>query len=287
MAVVVITGAGSGIGLATAVHFAAKGDTVFATMRDPAKAGDLLATARSASVEVSVRALDVTDEASVETAVAEIRDRTGGIDLLVNNAGVTLMSSWEQATMAEIEGVLETNFFGTVRCAKAVIPGMRQQRSGAIVNVGSVVSRVSPPIQGVYNASKFAVLAFTESLALELRQFGVHVAAVLPGFFRTPILERAWAATSWDESDPYDDLLRRWSQLYAGARVDGGDPADVAAAIEMAAKDTSVISRLVGDDAEAFAAARARMGDEGFLRYGETQSDEAWFARFQADLSGQ
>jgi NAD(P)-dependent dehydrogenase (short-subunit alcohol dehydrogenase family) len=101
MAVVAITRAGSGIGPATAVRFASKGDTVFATMRDPSKAGDLLAAARSAGVEVLVRALDVTKEESVETAVAEIMDQSGQIDVLVNNAGVTLIRPWEQARMAD------------------------------------------------------------------------------------------------------------------------------------------------------------------------------------------
>jgi NAD(P)-dependent dehydrogenase (short-subunit alcohol dehydrogenase family) len=131
------------------------------------------------------------------------------------------------------------------------------------------------------------VLAFTESRALELRQFGVHVAAVLPGFFKTPILERVWTSTSWEQGDPYNDLLRRWKQLFAGAQVDGGDPADVAVAIELAAKDTNALSHLVGTDAENLAASRIRMGDEGWLRYGDTQSDEAWFARLQSDVSPQ
>jgi NAD(P)-dependent dehydrogenase (short-subunit alcohol dehydrogenase family) len=282
--VVVITGTSTGIGLATAVHFARRGHRVVATMRDPQRSSDLEKAAADAGVSVDVRQLDVDDDASVHAAIDGVLRDAGRIDVLVNNAGVGWMRPWEQVAMSAVEQTFRTNVFGALRCAQAVLPGMRENRAGAIVNVASIAGRVAAPIQGAYCASKYALVAFTESLAVEVRQFGIHVAAVLPGFFATPILTKAWEGRAPDEHDPYADLLRRWDTLYAGARRDGGDPTDVARAIETAADDATTICRFVGADAEAFNAGRERMGDAGWLRYGDRQTDEQWWSTFAGDF---
>ena len=228
MSVVVVTGTSSGIGLATAVHFAGGGHQVFATMRDPQRAGPLVAAAAEAGVSVDVRALDVDDGDSVTAAIDGIVCDAGRIDVLVNNAGVISMRPWEQEPVADMEQLFRTNFFGAVRCAQAVIPRMREQGSGAIVNVASIAGIASAPVQGPYCASKAALLAFTESLAVELRQYGVRVVAVAPGFFATPMLAKAWEGHEPDARNPYADLIRRWSALYAGAGEQAGDPLEVA-----------------------------------------------------------
>jgi NAD(P)-dependent dehydrogenase (short-subunit alcohol dehydrogenase family) len=284
MGVVLITGTSSGIGLATAVHFAQTGHQVFATMRNTDRATDLEKAAASADVTVHVRQLDVDDDASVTAAIDGVIAEAGQIDVLVNNAGVASMRPWELTPLAEIEQLFRTNFFGAVRCTQAVLPIMRRRRSGAIVNVASVAGKVSAPIQGPYCATKFALVGFTESLAIEMRQHGVKVAAVLPGFFATPILEKSWEGYRPDDDNPYADLLGRWSTLYAGARAQSGDPGEVALAIEAVIADDSTICRLVGADASVFVAGRDTMGDIGWLRYGDRQTDEEWWSRFGTDF---
>jgi NAD(P)-dependent dehydrogenase (short-subunit alcohol dehydrogenase family) len=284
--VFVVTGTSSGIGAATAVHFAALGHRVFATMRDVQRADTLVKAAADAGVTVEVKSLDVDNGESVAATIDAVVRDAGRIDVLVNNAGTISMQPWEQEPVAAMQRLFETNFFGAVRCAQAVIPVMREQTSGVIVNVASIAGVVPAPVQGPYCASKAALLAFTESLAVELRQFGVRVVAVSPGFFATPMLKRAWEGYEPVQSDPYVDLKRRWATLYAGAGEQAGDPRDVARAIERAIADDSTISRLVGADAEGFATGRARIGDSGWLRLGDRQSDEAWWGYFQQEFSG-
>jgi NAD(P)-dependent dehydrogenase (short-subunit alcohol dehydrogenase family) len=284
MGTVVVTGTSSGIGLATALHFAGGGHRVFATMRDVQRAGPLVAAAEDAGVSVEVRPLDVDDADSVTAAIDGIARDAGRIDVLVNNAGVISMRPWEHESVADMERLFRTNFFGAVRCAQAVIPMMREQGSGAIVNVASIAGVVAAPVQGPYCASKAALLAFTESLAVELRQYGVRVVAVSPGFFATPMLAKGWEGYQPDATNPYADLMGRWSALYAGAGEQAGDPRDVARAIEQAIADDATISRLVGADAACFASGRSRMGDAGWLCYGDRQRDEEWWGRFNADF---
>lgn len=124
-----------------------------------------------------------------------------------------------QAPIAEIESTFDVNFLGAVRCAQAVLPHMRRQGSGTIVNVASVGGRVGCPIQGAYCASKFAMIGFTESLAIEVRQFGIKAVAVLPGFVSTPMLDKPWLDYGPATDDPYADIAGKWSAFYAAART--------------------------------------------------------------------
>jgi NAD(P)-dependent dehydrogenase (short-subunit alcohol dehydrogenase family) len=284
MGVFVVTGTSSGIGTSIAVHFAELGHRVFATMRDVQRADALMKAAAGAGVTVEVRSLDVDDGDSVRAAIDGIVHDAGRIDVLVNNAGVISMQPWEQEPVAAMQRLFDTNFFGAVRCAQAVMPSMRAQGSGAIVNVASIAGVVSAPVQGPYCASKAALLAFTDSLAVEVRQYGVRVVAVSPGFFATPMLTKAWEGYEPAADDPYLDLKRRWSALYAGAGEQAGDPRDVARAIEEALTDGTSINRLVGADAEGFATGRTRIGDQGWLHFGDRQSDDDWWAYFQQEF---
>jgi NAD(P)-dependent dehydrogenase (short-subunit alcohol dehydrogenase family) len=284
MAVMVITGTSSGIGLACATHFAARDHQVFATMRDTSRAGDLERAAAAAGVEVAVRQLDVDDEASVTACIDGICDEAGGIDALVNNASVAWVNPWEEAPFAHIEQTFRTNFFGAVRCARAVIPVMRRQGAGTIVNVTSVAAVIGAPIQGPYCATKAALASFSESLAIELRAHGIKVLNVMPGFTTTPILDKAWVEFTEDAESPYVDLSRRWAGLYEQGKLIASDPSVVAEAIEAALSTDASIHSFSGADAPVLASNWERIGDAGRLQFGETQTDEEWFTYFAAEF---
>ncbi len=172
MKTILITGCSSGYGLETASHFHERGWNVVATMRTPNE--DLLPR----SDRMHVQALDVTEPASIEAAIA----RSGPIDALVNNAGIGLFGAFEVTPMATVHDVFATNVFGTMATTRAVLPGMRVRSSGVIVNVTSTVTLAPMPLVSVYTASKTAITGFTGSLRLELEGFGIRVKLVEPGY---------------------------------------------------------------------------------------------------------
>lgn len=175
--VVLITGVSSGIGRAAALQFAEQGCRVFGTVRDPAKA--------QAIPGVMLIEMDVRDETSIERGIQTIIAQVNHIDVLVNNAGVTLLGAAEETSLEEAKTLFDTNLFGILRTIKAVLPHMRQQRSGRIVNISSVVGFLCSPYMALYAASKYAVEGMSESLDHEVRQFGIRVSLVEPSFTKT------------------------------------------------------------------------------------------------------
>ena len=267
MAVVLITGCSSGFGLLSALHFARKGDRVFASMRDPAKGAALEEAARKENLAIEVIQLDVKDEQSVAAAVRQVIDGAGRIDVLVNNAGIGHHGPLEETDDDELREIFETNFFGTMRAIRHVVPKMREQRSGTIVNVSSLAGRVPSPFQGVYSASKFALEAASESLYFELHPFGVRVLLIEPGGFETNIENSRRHPRRFTEGSPYLDLDRRFSEALtrlpaAGAR---GDPQEVAELIYTAVHDAEPKLRyLAGQDAEMVAGLKKQLDDAQF-----------------------
>src|SRR3990170_6962877 len=183
MAVVVITGCSSGFGMLAALEFARRGDRVYATMRNTAKAGPLLAQAKTAGAAVEVLQLDVNDAVSVAAAIEEVVRREGRIDVLVNNAGMSIDGPVEEFDDDEVLAVFETNFFGVIRVTRAVLPRMRSQGGGTIVTVGSLAGKATLPFSGIYSASKHAVEALSDALHYELQPFGIRVVLIEPGGF--------------------------------------------------------------------------------------------------------
>ena len=175
MKVALVTGVSSGIGRATAVRLAQIGYRTFGTVRE--------AVAPHENIEL-VR-VDVRDRDSVEEAVASVFETAGRIDVLVNSAGVAMVSAAEETTPEEARDLFETNFFGVMRMTQAVLPAMRAQRSGRIINISSVLGFLPAPFMSVYAATKHAVEGYSESLDHEVRNFGVRVIVVEPGFTRT------------------------------------------------------------------------------------------------------
>lgn len=176
--VALVTGASSGIGKATAARLAAAGYTVYGTSRRGAAADGPL---------FEMLTLDVTSDASVEAVVSEVLQRAGRIDLLVNNAGFGVaLAGDEESSVAQAQAIFDTNFFGTVRMTRAVVPHMRRQAAGRILNIGSGLGLVPMPYMAIYSASKHALEGYSESLDHELRTRGVRVAVIEPGVTKTP-----------------------------------------------------------------------------------------------------
>ena len=264
MPVTLITGCSSGFGLLAANLFAAKGHEVFATMRNPSKAPAELDPA------ATVVALDVDDDASVRGAVASVLDEAGRIDVLVNNAGFGLRGPVEQADLDAARRMFETNVFGVVRMCQAVLPAMREQRSGVIVNVSSLAGVVANPFGGLYAASKHAVEALSDTLHYEVHPWGIRVVLIEPGSFETRFGENAHVSDRFDESSPYWALAQGFNGALDRLRADmagegGADPQLVADAIWEAATDPAhPRRRLVGTDAEMIGGLRKQLDDEQF-----------------------
>ncbi|MBK8580586.1 MAG: SDR family oxidoreductase [Flavobacteriales bacterium] len=210
---VLITGCSSGLGLKTALLFAQKGHSVYATMRDIARQDGLMQEAKALNLELQVLMLDVTDAGSIAACVKQVQAEAGGIDVLVNNAGAGFAKTTEQTTDAEIVWINEVNHLSVVRCTKAVLPGMRRQGSGRIINVSSVGGLVGQPFNELYCAAKFAVEGFTEAMASYITPtFGIHFTAVEPGGISTPFTASALNRMGevLKDNDPYKPLFDRY-----------------------------------------------------------------------------
>lgn len=225
--VAVVTGCSSGIGRATAMLLAERGWHVFATARRLEALVDLV------SDRITPLRLDVTDEGTMVAAIGQILTSTGRIDALINNAGHAEAGPLERATREEIRGQFETNTFGPLRLAQLVLPAMRSQGSGRIVNVSSINGRVAMPFTGLYSASKFALEAWSDALRLETRPFGVHVIIVEPGAVRTDLLapgHRRTARFATEQDSPYARYFGRFERLLAG-NSRGSSPPEVVAKV--------------------------------------------------------
>ena len=230
---VLITGCSTGIGRATAAHLAARGHTVYATARRPESITDLEAGG------CRLLALDVDDEESMRAAVAAVEADHGAVGSLVNNAGYSQSGAVEEVPLERVRAQFETNVFGLMRMCQLVLPGMRREGRGRIVNVSSMGGRVVFPGGGVYHATKFAVEALSDALRWEVAGFGVDVALIEPGLIRTEFAGTASAAIP-DASGPYG----KFAAAVARATVEsyekgplaklGGGPETVARAIEKA-----------------------------------------------------
>lgn len=181
---VVITGTSSGIGRSTAHHFARMGWNVAATMRTTTKAGDF-----GDIPNISVYSLDVRDDKSVQKAIESVYDDFGSIDVLVNNAGYAALGIFESLSMQTCKDQFETNFFGPLRTIKAVLPIMRKQKNGSIINVSSYTAAVSLPLTTLYGASKRALDGFTNSLRLETENLGIKISTIVPGYTKTNLTD--------------------------------------------------------------------------------------------------
>lgn len=219
--IILITGATSGFGKRAAEYIASKGYTVFGTGR----------RAPEGSIENNVHLLrmDVTDPDSVQRAVERIISKHGKIDVLINNAGSGIAGSLEMASTEDIHLQMDTNFYGTVNVTKAVLPHMRRARNGRIICISSIAGCFSIPYQGYYSASKFAIEGFCEALAIEVRRFGIRVAIVEPGDFKTGFTSARKSCTRTLEEPDYAESFRKTlASIEKDEQENGADPIRVA-----------------------------------------------------------
>jgi len=275
MAVVLITGCSSGIGLATARHFARLGDEVHAGVRHPSTAWELTAAIESDKLKIAPLTLDVDDDASVRRGVQEVIARSGRIDALVNNAGIGGGGPIEDVPIEFAKSMFETNYFGTIRMIQAVLPRMRERRSGAIVNVSSIAGRLAIAGHGHYSAVKHALEAASEALAQEVLAFGIRVAVVEPGVVVTPIFSKARRFA--DPASPYRVHVHRLLLFYQMQMKMPSQPSDVAAVIyEAVTTPEPKLRWLVGEDARRLTAGRQRLSDEEYVATGRPMADEEY-----------
>lgn len=280
MATVLITGASKGIGMATALALARAGHRVVAGMRNPARAPELGEIADRETLPIMIVTMDVDDDRSVATAVEQTVESVGAIEILVNNAGIERVGAIEDLSMDDIKTSMETNYFGAARCIKAVLPSMRERRHGCIINVTSISGRLANSPMAAYAASKFALEAFSECLAQEVRPFNVRVAVVEPGIIDTSMASRV----STDSAPTHYPSRNRMAALFRSSLQQPTPPSVVAERIvEIAADETVPLRHPVGPDAEPFITWRQAMSDEEWVAWGALD-DEAWYARVKADF---
>ncbi len=280
MASVLITGTSKGIGFETALAFGRSGHTVHATMRNPSQSPELAETAMREKLPITVSAMDVDSDGSVRNAIAAIHRDNGPIDVLVNNAGVERASSVEELCLDDFRAVMETNYFGAIRCIKQLLPQMRQRRSGCIINVSSVGGRMSCPPLTPYTATKWALEALTEGLAGETKTFNVRVLLVEPGIIDTAMARRIGES-------PDRSVYRqraRFASFFEAALKSPHPPSLVAQKIlEVAESGTWRLRHPVGPDAVSMLHWRAGMTDEEWVDL-QASDDETWYRRLERDF---
>jgi NAD(P)-dependent dehydrogenase (short-subunit alcohol dehydrogenase family) len=280
MASVLITGTSRGIGFEAALAFARAGHTVRATMRKPSQSPALAETAVQEKLPITVSAMDVDSDVSVRQAIAAIQQAHGQIDVLVNNAGVERSGSVEELPLADFRAVMETNYFGVIRCVQAVAPHMRKRRSGCIINVSSVAGRLASSPLSSYMASKWALEALSEALAGEMKMFNVRVAIVEPGIIDTAMARRIGVPPA---GSPYPQQAR-FASLFEASLKNPVPPTLVAEKIlEVADSASWQLRHLVGPDAAPFLQWRSQMTDEEWVDL-YASDDETWYARIEHDF---
>jgi NAD(P)-dependent dehydrogenase (short-subunit alcohol dehydrogenase family) len=268
LSVAVVTGSSSGIGLATSLALAKNGYRIYATMRNLDKRDSIEAITDKQKLPVRVVQLDVTDENSIHKAIQSILTETGRIDLLVNNAGYALTGAFEDIGIDEIKTQYDTNVFGVIRVTQAVLPIMRKQRSGRIINISSGAGRVGYPGGSAYVSSKFALEGLSESMAFEVEQFGIKTVLVEPGFVKTNFADNIVIARKAQEpNSPYSQMMQMMSSN-RGKMLENASDADLVAAVvvEAATAKEPNLRYLAGKDVQQMVAAKKSMSDEEFQK---------------------
>jgi len=262
--VALVTGSSSGIGYETALMLARNGFDTYATMRNANKSKEIEEITKKENLPLRVLKLDVTDDRSVDDAINNILNEKKSIEVVVNNAGYGLMGSIEDSSLDEIKAQFETNFFGAIRVMQKVLPIMRQQKAGTIVNVSSIAGRIGFPMGSSYVSSKFALEGLSESMSYELEQFGIRILLIEPGVINTNFAF-VTPKKALDTNSPYSPIMNKMQENLVSTIANGTSPKEVANVILRAITEDSPERRyLVGNDAFELIDARKNSTDKDF-----------------------
>ena len=265
--VALVTGSSSGIGFETALILARNGFHTYASMRNLEKSKDITQIAHKEKLPLQVVKLDVNSDTSVKDAVDQIVKENKRIDVLINNAGYGLFGSLEDTSIEEIKAQFETNFFGVIRVTQQVLPVMRKQKSGTIVNVSSVGGRIGLPCLSAYHSTKFAVEGLSESMSYELDSFGIRVVIIEPGVIRTNIMNSSvLAKKALDPKSPYSSLIQKVENSFESMLKNAASPPEEVAKVILQAisSESPRLRYTAGNDADDIIRARITMSDGEF-----------------------
>jgi len=276
---VIITGTSKGIGLDTALAFGRAGYRVYATMRNPNGAPELKQMAQKEGLPIKICTMDVDSDESVKKCLEAIYQENESIDVLVNNAGIERHGSIEEMDISEFKAVMETNYFGALRCIQGVLPNMRVNNSGCIINITSIAGKIANTPLASYAASKFALEALSEGLAQEVKPFNIRVAIVEPGIIDTQMARDIGADGNSNHSSS-----RRFAGLFTAALKTPTSPTLVADKIlEIAESESWQLRHPVGPDAAPFLEWRASLSDEDWIDW-HAAEDDAWYDAVSTDF---
>jgi len=267
--VALVTGSSSGMGFATAITMARAGIHTYASMRNLKKSKTITELASAEKLPLQVVQLDVNDKKSIKEIITKIVTEKERIDVLVNNAGYGLFGSLEDVSIEEMKAQFETNFFGVIRVTQLVLPIMRKQKSGTIVNVSSVGGRIALPILSAYQSTKFALEGLSESMSYELEPFGIKVVIIEPGAIRTNIMNSSiWAKKAQDPKSPYFSQLQRIKDHFKSMMENESSPPDEVAKVilEAITSENPQLRYTVGQDAATLIQARVNMPETQFKK---------------------
>ena len=266
--VVLITGCSSGIGYETALMLARNGFHTFATMRNTKKSDSLEEIIKKERLDLNIRELDVNDDTSIENTINCIKRETNRIDVLINNAGYGLVGFFEDLTLDEIRNQFETNFFGVLNITRKIIPIMRLQKSGTIINVSSGAGQVGFPGISAYVSTKFAIEGFSESLMYELFPYGIKVVIIEPGVIKTNFFRNCIVSEhSMKKSSPYSRSLDKFQKNVELMQEHATSPFDVAKVILQVLGNNEPKQRyIVGNDVAMILEAKKNLSDIEFKK---------------------
>ncbi|MGN6349006.1 MAG: SDR family oxidoreductase [Candidatus Nitrosocosmicus sp.] len=289
--VAVVTGSSTGIGYETCLSLAQNGYITYATMRDLKKSKKIEKIAHENNLSIKIVEMDVDKDESVKKAIENIIDENGQIDILVNNAGYGLFGALEDIALSEIKNQFETNVFGVIRVTQNVLPMMRSQRNGIIINISSISGLVGIPCQSVYVATKFAVEGLSESISYELEPLGIKVILIEPGPINTEFVQdlivpinRYEIDKNRNETDkdkfkdntllsPYNNTIKKFLSFYYNAMINAPYPRIVADTIiqsiekvSMEKNDSNLLRVTVGEDSEKYSKLKKELKDHEFYK---------------------
>lgn len=272
--IALVTGSSSGIGFETSLRLARNGIYTYATMRNLSKSKEILGYARKDNLPLKILRLDVTNKESISEAVDKIISEKSRIDIVVNNAGYSLLGPLEQLQLDEIKEEFETNFFGIIKLIQSVLPIMRKQGYGRIINVSSLAGRIGFPLSSAYVSSKFALEGLVESLRYEVQPFGIHVSLIEPGVIKTNFVNNMkigknviTSSNSNNDNSPYVEVLRKRISAFKPRFKKGSSAGEVAdMVLKAVTSDIPKARYLVGEDALKMMEKRKITADEEFAR---------------------